>query len=371
VKGTRRSPRYDVCFYAPWIGPLLAERTDLPPGGAETQILLLTQALAEVGHRVAIVAIEVDGLPREVGRVDVIAQPRPAHRLPVLRTTAAVRSTASALRRADARVVVQRSAGAITGLIALLARAQRRRFVYSSANVIDFEFERLEGRRTVRLFHLGVRLAHHVVVQTEEQAQLCRARFGREPSVIRNLAEPAELTREEPEFFLWVGRLTHYKRPEAFLALAREVHEAQFKMVGVPFHQEGEQLAEDIRRDAASLPNLELLDPRPRRELMRLVDRAVAMVNTAEFEGMPNIFLEAWSRGVPALAFSHDPDGVVAQNGLGAFAGGDPATFADQARELWAGRGSREGLSAHCRAYVADQHAPAAVGRRWAAALGL
>ena len=301
-----------------------------------------------------------------------VEQPRPRTTRPVLRTVAYGTSLVRALAKSDADVVVQRAAGTATGLVALLSRARRRRFVYSSANVIDFEYERLEPRRrNVRLFHLGVRLAHRIVVQTEEQAALCRANFGRTPVVIPSLAEPVDRPRGEPEAFLWVGRLTHYKRPHAFLELARAVPEARFRMIGVPFGTEGERLATELSAEAEAIPNLELLEPRPRHALMTLVEAAVAMVNTADYEGMPNIFLEGWSRGVPALTLAHDPDGVVARHGLGDFADRDMDRLADAARKLWRCRHDQSALSERCIAYIASQHAPAVVAQRWASALNL
>jgi glycosyltransferase involved in cell wall biosynthesis len=214
-----------------------------------------------------------------------------------------------------------------------------------------------------------VRLAAEVVVQTEEQEVLCRQRFGRNAVVINSLAEPATATTAMPEAFLWVGRLTHYKRPEMFVELARALPDARFRMVGVPWGDEGERIAADLRAYSAHLENLELLEPRPREDLLRLTDSAVAMVNTAEYEGMPNIFLEAWSRGVPALAMSHDPGGVVERHGLGGFAAGDPEKFARLARDLWSTRGDRAQLSQRCVTYIAQQHAPAVVAQRWMQAL--
>ncbi|MEA2126197.1 MAG: hypothetical protein QOI80_2979 [Solirubrobacteraceae bacterium] len=367
------SRRLDVCFYMPYIGPLLAEGSDLPPGGAETQIFLLAQTLADMGYAVGLIAFDVPGgLPARVGRVHVTGQRRPRTVRRGVRGVAYLRSIVQALRELDADVVVQRAAGSPTGVIGVITRLRRRRFVYSSANVIDFEFERLEPvARNVRLFHLGVRLANTIIVQTEEQGELCRARFGREPAVINSLAEPAAPTDEDPEAFLWIGRLTHYKRPEAFVALARAVPEARFRLVGVPFYEEGERILAELRAAAADLDNLEVLEPRPRGELMQLVDRSAAMVNTAEYEGMPNIFLEAWSRGIPALGFSHDPDGVIVRYGLGGFADGDPEVFAQLAREMWTARHDRGNVARRCLDYIAAEHAPDVVARRWAEALEL
>src|SRR4051794_16742101 len=63
---------YDVVFYMPWIGPLLATDSALPAGGAETQIYLVAQALGARGLKVAIVAFQTpQGLPSRVGNVDV------------------------------------------------------------------------------------------------------------------------------------------------------------------------------------------------------------------------------------------------------------------------------------------------------------
>jgi glycosyltransferase involved in cell wall biosynthesis len=95
------------------------------------------------------------------------------------------------------------------------------------------------------------------------------------------------------------------------------------------------------------------------------------MVNTAHYEGMPNVFLEAWARGVPALALHHDPDGVIVREGIGAFAAGDPARFAEQASALWSARRDFADVAARCQRYVGREHGPESVAGAWAAALGL
>jgi hypothetical protein len=94
-------------------------------------------------------------------------------------------------------------------------------------------------------------------------------------------------------------------------------------------------------------------------------------VNTGLYEGMPNVFLEGWARGVPALAHSHDPDGVILREGLGAFAAGSDERFAKLARELWGSRFDQTEVSARCRAYVAQEHAPEVVVARWEEGLEL
>jgi hypothetical protein len=95
------------------------------------------------------------------------------------------------------------------------------------------------------------------------------------------------------------------------------------------------------------------------------MESAVAIVNTAEYEGMPNIFLEGWSRGVPALSLFHDPDGVIAGEGVGGFARGSQERFQTLARMLWESRFDQSELAARSRDYIARHHAIDVVVDRW------
>jgi glycosyltransferase involved in cell wall biosynthesis len=313
------------------------------------------------------------GIPSSVDGVAVSVRPPYRAHQPLGKLREAV-SLRRAIVDADADVLVTRGAGPEVGLAGLVAKLSGRRFVYSSANVSDFDFSRVSPkRRNQWLFRLGVHLADEVVVQTAEQVRLCEDRFGRSPVLIKSIAEPAPQRQGEPEAFLWIGRLVWYKQPLAFVELARSLPEAKFWMVGVPdpYTPGGPELVTTLQRRAATVPNLELLSPRPRRELMDLIDRAVAIVNTADFEGMPNIFLEGWAHGVPALALTHDPDQIIERHHLGAFAQGSSERLANLARQLWRERGEQVETAARCRNYILEHHSPEAVSARWEDVLGI
>jgi len=348
--------RPEVVFFAPYAGPLLAGAG--ATGGAETQLVLLARALRARGRRVALTVFHVPNLPATVDGVEIVALPRPpaGH--------GRVHLVAGLLRHVDADVFVQRAAGTYTGVIGLAARARRRRFVYSSASELDFDAAYLAAEWAGgRLFATGIRCAHEIVVQTDTQAELCRDVWRREGTVIRSIAEPAQQRTAAPEAFVWVGRMAPYKRPEAFVALAERVPRARFWMVG--------EAPAEIRARAAACANLELLAPRPRPQLTALFARAVAVVSTSVKEGMSNVFLEGWARGVPALALSHDPDGIIERHGLGSVAGGSVDTLAALAAAAWDGRHDQTALAARCRAYIAREHDADEVAARWERVLGL
>lgn len=360
--------RHDVAIYLPSIGPLLFGDQGHAAGGAEVQMLLIAKGLAALGGRVCIVAGGRSGaLPDVVDGVDVIW--RSPYRLgaSVTGKLAEFREIYASIAAADANIVITRTAIPATALMAVSCRLQRRSFVYAFANDSEFELERVESkRRNIRLIELAVRLADLLIAQNERQRALCEAVYRRSSLVIKSVAEPGELRTQKPEAFLWAGRAVSYKRPLAFVELARAVPEAHFWMMAVPRPGEDNQrLLASVRRAAAELPNLELLDPRPRSAVLSLLGRAVAIVNTSDFEGLSNTFLEAWSRGVPALSLSHDPDGLIERLGLGGFAGGSAAGFAHLAREFWHAREHQHELARRCRQYVLDEHRPETIYRQW------
>jgi glycosyltransferase involved in cell wall biosynthesis len=356
------SPPYDVLISMPWAGPSLTGSA--PAGGAETQMIGVARGLAAGGLRVGLVVVgRRSELPARVDGVEVLAQ-RPPPRVRGLAGLVHDAATLLGMARPRARVLVTRNASRSVAVVWLAARLRRAAFVYSSANVVDFDLGQLEPSYNVRLFEAAVRGASELVVQTEEQAALARSRFGRDPVVIRSIAARAERRHATPDSFLWVGRMAPYKRLDVLVELAAAVPEARFHVIGVP-GREAQPEMEALLERARHMPNVEVLDPRPRAQLAVLIERAVAIVNTAEYEGMPNVFLEGWARGVPALAYSHDPDGVVAKHGLGAFADGSFDRLVELARAQWASRGQQHEVAARCIEYVRGHHDSEVVVAAW------
>jgi glycosyltransferase involved in cell wall biosynthesis len=363
-----RRQSHDVVFHKPWICSMITTRPTLPAGGAETQVLMLARALAERGLRVAIIVFDSQGeLPTKVDGISIVRRTMPKRRrLFVLKVFDELKIW-PALWRAAGRTIVHRGGGPELGMVALYARLTGRRLVFASANVVDFAYDKMTRKRYMLfLYRVGVTLADEVVVQTEEQVALCQAKFGRRPTLIRSMEPLAVPQATSPEAFLWVGRLVSYKRPLEYVELARSIPEARFWMLGIPMpHKEDRLVAEAVRARSRTVSNLELLEPRPHAEVQSLMARAVASVNTAEYEGMPNVLLEAWCRGVPALVLSHDPDDVVTKHGLGGFANGSRTELVELARQQWLTRFDRAALAERCRTYIAQHHAPDRVVAQW------
>jgi glycosyltransferase involved in cell wall biosynthesis len=363
--------RHDVGIYAPFSGGLY-DRSHGRAGGAERQMVLLAHALAAPGTRVAHIVYPVDApVPLPDGLTLVYRRGHSGKHGWLGRLIEVGRIWRS-LEEARPRVLIVRTGTPVVGLAALYCRLRRARLVFSGANNSDFTLERLTDRRSRRaLYTLGVRLADAVVVQSSDQLALAERAFPNLkrvvhiPSFAENAVVQPPRPRAVPDGFLWVGRVAEYKRPLRYLDLARALPESHFRMIPVPDEPSAYQRLEEVRAAAQDIANLELLPPVPHAETLALIDRAVAVVNTSRLEGMPNVFLEAWARGVPVLSLEFDPDEVIADRGLGNMADGSWERFVEGARSLWATREDRSAYAQRTVAYVREVHSIEAVGAAW------
>jgi len=365
---------HEVAIYSASSGgsPGSYNRGAVHEGGAERQMALLARGLSDRGYRVAHIIFT----PEEPIELDypLTLVLRPSRAKGSSRGIKGVREVAAvvrALRAADAGVTVVRSASPAVAFVGLYCKLRRRAFVFSCSNVSDLTLEQMETRWKAFVSRLGIRLADAVVVQSDDQRALAQRhlprlrRVERIPSfaVVDDVAVDGAAP---PDAFLWFGRCVPEKRPLQYLELARSLPEARFLMIPARIKSQ-RPLFEQLGAEAAGVPNLELLELRPRTELQELVARSVAVVNTSTLEGMPNAFLESWARGVPVLTLEFDPDRIVERMRLGVAAGGSWERFVVGARQLWNARGDadRGELAARVRAHVVEEHAPPAVAARW------
>ena len=359
-------PSADVVVYAPSAGFFYGVVG--VTGGAELQSTYIARALALGGYRVRHV-VEDAALSRTPEGVEVVRLPKHYGEGGLPGRLAIVQG----LRGADGRVYIQRTAGIETGFAGVYARLAGRRFVFSASHDADFsrDLRSLRGqggglnRWTVRTqARIGMRCAHAVVAQTEQQAEIARASLRLRPQVIPNFCELGAPRPVSRDVFIWVGAFLGTKNPHSFLDLAERISDADFVMVARE-RTGWEELSASVHERAARLPNVELLPTRPRSELLPLYDRAVALVSTSSLEGFPNVFLEAWGRGVPTISLHVDPDGVIANHGLGAVAGGSPDELVRITRRYVDDPSAADAAGDLAYRYVQETHSPEVVGAAW------
>lgn len=265
-------------------------------------------------------------------------------------------------------VIYQRVACAYTGVAARYARARHCHMVWHVSSDRDVDPTLRRGSWRAPLEHLrtrvergcvnyGARAATAVVVQTQHQQALLMRNFGRaatahianfHPLAQETLAKPADRIR-----VCWIANMKPLKRPEIFVALARQLAhlpQVEFLMVGDSYAMP--EARKRFEQELRELPNLRHLGRLPNEAVNELLASAHVLVNTSDFEGFSNTFIQAWLRKAVVVSLRVDPDGVFRGERYGLCAGGDYGVLASQVARLAADAVLREQIAARARLFA-------------------
>lgn len=367
--------RPSICMlnYYAWgvLAGLEGERVHI--GGEEVQHALMSRYLAGKGYKVS--SLVGDFGQRAIEDIDGVTVRKTfalCAGVPGLRFfTPRMSLTWAALRAADADVCYASCAGPMAGVIAAYCRRHARRFVFRVASDADCAPATLMlgNARDRALYRYGLRRADAVLAQTRRQAALLLKHYGVRASVAGMFADlpgaVLPLAQRDTDL-LWLANMRSMKRPEWFVEVARHARELRCVMAGGP-HPDELALYRRVALAAAAVPNLRFHGQVRFAATRALFAGARVFVNTSSFEGFPNTYWQAWAHGVPVIA-TVDPDGVIAQHGLGVVLG-DAAGIVGAARALLGSPALWHACSARCRAYAMAHCAPDVVAAPYLAAM--
>jgi glycosyltransferase involved in cell wall biosynthesis len=199
--------------------------------------------------------------------------------------------------------------------IALLAYTLffRKKMVFFSAHDTDFDPNVNLQNYNRKMFELFIKFTDHFFVQNMTQAAILKKEFGRDSSLFGNIISikklVGNLSISKKDYFLWVGRIEPFKRLELLLWITERLPKDQFVVVA-PVNVRSEYSEELLARTklGTNIQYIEFLRPD---ELDQCYQEARGLICTSEYEGFPNIFLEAWKNGTGVYTLGVDPNGVI------------------------------------------------------------
>jgi len=225
-------------------------------------------------------------------------------------------------------VIYQNGGSGYAGVAAFYAKRYGVRYIWHIAH--DSSVERhpqysFKARLKVaidRIFlNYGIRRAGIIVGQSKRQENLLQSRFGRQCDEFIPPAHPLpdkKLIKSENPVVLWVANFRAVKRPELFVELAKHFcnkDNVSFVMIGgiVGPVSRYKKILEEISK----VPNLTYFGPVTQEEVNHRLSEGHIFVNTSQYEGFPNTYIQAWLREVPVVSLSFDPDDVLVRNKIG------------------------------------------------------
>ena len=298
-------------------------------GGAELQLSYLAQYHAKQGDEVHVVYVNRSNTPLPSSSTFKL-YPINQKRLPGrLGKNWFVHSSEvmSMLRSINPDILITRTRSSFAGLCATYALKNGKRhqhFVASDSEIrhplrlssIYRVFDHVEWMVYSRIFRNGSDL----ICQNRYQSSYILKHYGIQARVLTQLApEPDVDFLDKPQDrveLVWIANLKVLKRPELFIELARRLSHRKdivFTMIGADHGGNYKSLIDTTK----NMGNFRYLGKLTNDAVNRVLCSSHVLVNTSEYEGFSNTFVQAWLREAVVISLVSNPDEILTDQGIG------------------------------------------------------
>ncbi len=324
------------CFFGN-ISSALNGKTE---GGAELQISLLARALALNGHEVVIIdpditkcfvssdGIQLTGVPNWNKGIKGV-------RLFWYRIPELMRVLID--QKADYYYVRTRSY--LHLLPYLASRKTKKKFIVATAHDLDvasfwdkFKYKYKTNFNLIKFFTVSLpndlvfkylmKKSDYIILQHEGQLRNLNSVKGKiiifpnifDFGIVRGIKDSPK------DYYVHPGTLNILKGANNLSELINILdNNTSVVVIGQPTDKKSKRIYKHLNE----LENVVLTGRLNHKETIQLIANAKALINTSNFEGFPNIFLEAWAVGVPVISLNVNPGNVIKKHHLGTYCNGN------------------------------------------------
>jgi glycosyltransferase involved in cell wall biosynthesis len=207
--------------------------------------------------------------------------------------------------------------------------------IASDNDIIPFRMEK-QIKRLVpclekMILDYAIHNSHCLIAQTKNQKRAVKENYNREvDAIIPNFQPfPKEIIcKNSPIKIVWVANFKPIKQPELFIRLADDLSKMQinveFIMIGNPAGRGGnsrQHWQRSLETRIKRIPALTYLGGRTTDEVEQILAESHLLVNTSQYEGFSNTFIQAWMRCVPVVSLNSKPDGLLSDGKMGLLSG--------------------------------------------------
>ncbi len=272
----------------------------------------------------------------------------------------------STLKSISPDSIYQRVGCAYTGIAALYAKKNGCSMLWHVASDQDLKPLQFKLSKNIAFRHLekkaleyGVKHATNIVVQTRQQKKLLEQNYGRTPSgIVANFhpAPPLPPPKDSQIHVVWVANLKPLKQPRLFMKMAERLHhhtKSRFTMIG---RNSNWRWGRELQKEISETGCVDYIGEQPFDKVNEILAQAHILVNTSQYEGFPNTFIQAWMREVPVVSLNANPDNVLDRHGVGLACHGDFEQLVKNVNLLIENRELRTSLARNARSYALEYH---------------
>jgi glycosyltransferase involved in cell wall biosynthesis len=348
-----------VCFVLTNAYSLFSKKLDLRYGGAEVQFYFLAKELAKNKD------LDVSFVVGDYGQkdleksdgVNVYKSIKPEVGDGIVKKIINSFKYFKILKRVNADIYVTTTANSILGVVSLFCRLNNKKHIHRTAHeneVKKFLFYKADLYDWFQKY--GIENADEVIVQNEQHKEALQKNRKLNAVVIKN---SFNFYSEERDFqkksILWVARCVDWKNPQLFLNLAQKFPKEKFVII-CPQSQGHAKFYEEIKSKANKINNVQFIDFVPFDKIQAYYNEAKIFVNTSDYEGFPNTFIQSCIAETPIVSLNVNPDNFLNKYNCGYCAEGDFDKLAQQTEKLLKDKKDWQEKSKNARKYVKENH---------------
>lgn len=271
--------------------------------GIQVQMSFWAKVFVDIGWNVYTFT---EGEARTINGINFISENRGLLDSCHLSVVSEVLSTLPLLFKTKPDLVLLNGASRFCLIMSFFSGLYGSKFVFWGASDTDFEIgkELVAGSRlNVLMYRRAIASMRYIATQNIKQAESLKANYGKQSLILPNIWPSVLINKSRIISYdaAWVANIRDLKRVEWFLRLAQKMHNRRFVIVGGARYM-NMNYYEDVKMQAALIPNLDFLGPKPFSEVNEILEQCRLLICTSEFEGFPNTFLQAWAAGVPVVS---------------------------------------------------------------------
>jgi glycosyltransferase involved in cell wall biosynthesis len=206
------------------------------------------------------------------------------------------------IKELSPNIIYKRGVNYISAIGVYYAKLNKAKMILHIASQNDVEKFKLQFKKNIifefvnqYIAKYAINNADQIICQARYQKILLEKNYGRSCNLIIPNFHPIPEDKFDKTPLIkivWVANFKQLKQPELFLKLAEDFqdnHNIKFIMIGRPG-------IDDVNR---------------------VLSESHIFVNTSQYEGFPNTYIQAWMRKVPVVALNVDPDDIIKTQRIG------------------------------------------------------
>ncbi len=250
--------------------------------------------------------------------------------------------------------IIQRGLSKFTCLLAIYCKAVGIKLVYMLASDVESSGRYQRSGRRSFLFKWLVRFSYLIISQNKFQKEQLLKKFKKNSEVLYSGFEIYPAPSTKTNLVLWVGRCDTMKRPDILIELAHKNPDYSFIMIcptgkDREFHKKIQQMADGEK-------NLKFISFLPFNKTDAYFGRAKILVNTSDYEGFPQTFIQAAKNATPIVSLNVDPEHFITHNNCGFVTNGNLDQLNKNIQQILTDKNLFETLSKNAYEYAKKNH---------------